>query len=126
MGWTLYTLAGARNSDPLGATTLAFILSAPIGVFLWLLLPDGASWRGALLAVLSGAVTSGLGYALWYKVLPDLSLPTAAVAQLTVPVIAALGGALFLGEALSLRFLISTVMVLSGVGLTIYVQRRAP
>jgi drug/metabolite transporter (DMT)-like permease len=74
--------------------------------------------------MLSGAVTSGMGYALWYKVLPSLSMPTAAVAQLTVPVIAALGGALLLGELLSLRFVLATGLVLCGVGLTIYGQAQ--
>ncbi|MEN8893771.1 DMT family transporter [Planktotalea arctica] len=122
VGWTLYTLAGARGGDPLGATALAFILAAPVAVIAWILLPDSTSLRGALLAILSGAVTSGMGYALWYRVLPQISLPSAAVAQLTVPVIAALGGALFLGEALTLRFAVATCAVLCGVGLTIYSQ----
>ena len=125
LGWTLYTMAGAKNADPLGATTLAFVLSAPIGILVWVFFPDSASLRGASLAVLSGAVTSGIGYALWYKVLPSLSMPMAAVAQLTVPVIAALGGAVLLGEVLSLRFLFATTLVLCGVGLTIYAQKRA-
>ena len=124
LGWTLYTMAGARSGDPLEATTLAFVISAPIGVVLWLILPDTASLQGAGLAVLSGAVTSGMGYALWYKVLPNLSMPMAAVAQLTVPVIAALGGALLLGEALTFRFVLATLLVLSGVGLTILAQKR--
>jgi drug/metabolite transporter (DMT)-like permease len=125
LGWTLYTMAGARSSDPLGATTLAFVLAAPVGIIAWFILPDTISTRGVLLAMLSGAVTSGMGYALWYKVLPSLSMPTAAVAQLTVPVIAALGGALLLGELLSLRFVLATGLVLCGVGLTIYGQARA-
>ena len=124
LGWTLFTLAGARSTDPLGATGLAFILAAPVGVAAWLILPDAMSLRGAGFAILSGAVTSGLGYALWYKVLPNLSMPTAAVAQLTVPVLAALGGAILLGEVLSLRFVISTCAVLCGVGLTIFAQTR--
>ena len=124
LGWTFYTLAGARSTDPIGATSLAFILAAPVGILVWLILPDAISWRGAALAILSGAVTSGMGYALWYKVLPSISMPTASVAQLTVPVITALGGAVLLGEALSLRFLIATLFVLCGVGLTIYAQAR--
>lgn len=124
LGWTLYTMAGARSSDPLGATTLAFVLAAPVGIIAWFILPDTISTRGVLLAMLSGAVTSGMGYALWYKVLPSLSMPTAAVAQLTVPVIAALGGALLLGELLSLRFVLATGLVLCGVGLTIYGQAQ--
>jgi drug/metabolite transporter (DMT)-like permease len=125
LGWTLYTMAGARSSDPLGATMLAFVLAAPVAIIAWFILPDTISTRGVLLAMLSGAVTSGMGYALWYKVLPSLSMPTAAVAQLTVPVIAALGGALLLGELLSLRFVLATGLVLCGVGLTIYGQARA-
>ena len=124
LGWTLYTMAGARSSDPLGATTLAFVLAAPVGIIAWFILPDTISTRGVLLAMLSGAVTSGMGYALWYKVLPSLSMPTAAVAQLTVPVIAALGAALLLGELLSLRFVLATGLVLCGVGLTIYGQAQ--
>ncbi|MGH1372992.1 DMT family transporter [Planktotalea sp.] len=122
LGWTLYTLAGAQSRDPLGATTLAFILAAPVGMLAWLIMPDVASLRGVLFAILSGAVTSGMGYALWYRVLPHLSMPIAAVAQLTVPVIAALGGAVFLGEGLTSRFAIATVMVLCGVGLSIVGQ----
>jgi drug/metabolite transporter (DMT)-like permease len=124
LGWTLYTMAGARSSDPLGATMLAFVLAAPVAIIAWFILPDTISTRGVLLAMLSGAVTSGMGYALWYKVLPSLSMPTAAVAQLTVPVIAALGGALLLGELLSLRFVLATGLVLCGVGLTIYGQAQ--
>ncbi|WP_375265339.1 DMT family transporter [Planktotalea sp.] len=124
LGWTIYTMAGARSTDPLGATTLAFVLAAPVAVIAWIMVPDSISTSGALLAMLSGAVTSGMGYALWYKVLSLLSMPTAAVAQLTVPVIAALGGAVLLGEVLSLRFVSATGLVLFGVGLTIYGQAR--
>ena len=124
LGWTLYTAAGARNTDPLGATALAFVIAVPVGGVAWGLLPDAINLRGAVLAAFSGAVTSGLGYALWYKVLPHISMPIAAVAQLTVPVIAALGGALVLGEALTLRFGGATCAVLVGVALTIYGQTR--
>ena len=67
-----------------------------------------------------------MGYALWYKVLPQLSMPTASAAQLTVPVIAAFGGAMLLGEVLSLRFVLATALVLSGVALTIFGQKRKP
>jgi drug/metabolite transporter (DMT)-like permease len=124
LGWMLFTIAGKQGSDPLGATTLAFVLAAPIGIVFWVILPDAINLHGALLAILSGAVTSGMGYALWYKVLPYLSLPTASVAQLTVPVIAALGGALVLGETLTFRFALATCLVLFGVWLTIFAQRK--
>jgi drug/metabolite transporter (DMT)-like permease len=72
-----------------------------------------------MLAVLSGAVTSGLGYALWYRVLPDLPSSVAAVAQLTVPVIAMVGGVLLLGETLGLPLIVAGAVVLGGVALSV-------
>lgn len=125
LGWGLYTLLGQGARDPLGATAWAFVLAAPFMVVIWTLLPDGASRLGIVCAILSGAVTSGLGYALWYRVLPGLSSATAAVAQLTVPVIAAGGGALVLAEPLTPRFAVATVLVLGGVALTVMAQRKA-
>jgi drug/metabolite transporter (DMT)-like permease len=86
---------------------------------------DGMSPIGALLAVLSGAVTSGLGYALWYRVLPELPASVAAVAQLTVPVIALAGGIVFIGEELTWRFLVAALMVLGGVVLSLYRSKAA-
>lgn len=82
----------------------------------------GAAWTdasagGVALAVLSGAVTSGLGYALWYRILPRLGASRAAVAQLTVPLIAAAGGALLIGEAVGPVFVLAAVLVLGGVAL---------
>ena len=81
---------------------------------------DGMSPIGALLAVLSGAVTSGLGYALWYRVLPELPASVAAVTQLTVPIIALAGGIVFIGEEMTWRFLVAALMVLGGVVLSLY------
>jgi drug/metabolite transporter (DMT)-like permease len=80
--------------------------------------------RGALLAVTSGAITSGMGYALWYSVLPKLPSSVAALAQLTVPVIALAGGLVFLGEAPTLRFLIASAIVLGGVAFGVVVGRQ--
>ena len=79
---------------------------------------------GVVLAVVSGAVTSGLGYALWYAILPTLGASRAAVAQLTVPVIALAGGMVFLGEALTLRFAVSCVLVLGGIAVSLIKPRR--
>ena len=96
-----------------------FIRAVPVALVLWQVLPHGplvALPAGIALAVLSGAVTSGLGYALWYSVLPVLGPSRGAVAQLTVPVFAVAGGMAFLGEALTLRFVIAAVLVLGGVG----------
>ncbi len=118
VGWGVYSLAGRRATDPLIATAWNFILAVPLVLPLTLLVgikrPDA---MGALLAVVSGAVTSGLGYALWYAVLPRLGAARAAVAQLTVPVIAALGGAVLLAEGPGLRFWLASGLVLGGVAL---------
>ncbi len=118
VGWGLYSLAGRGATDPLAATAWNFLLSVPLVLPLGLVVgaasPDGV---GVMLAVVSGAVTSGLGYALWYAILPRLGAARAAVAQLTVPVIAALGGAVLLAELPGLRFWLAAVLVLGGVAL---------
>lgn len=121
-GWGLYSLAGRRQSDALAATAANFVLAVPVlmlGVLLLPVSPEAMppTSRGLALAVLSGAVTSGLGYALWYALLPQLGAARAAVAQLTVPVIAAAGGFALLGEAPSWRFGMAAVLVLGGVAL---------
>lgn len=117
-GWGAYTLAGRRAADALAATAGNFVFALPLGVVAgWLLgaAPMAAAGQGVALAVLSGAVTSGLGYALWYRVLPRLQRGSAAVAQLTVPVIAAAGGTLLLGEVPGVGFLLAAALVLGGV-----------
>ena len=118
-GWGIYSLLGRGIVDPLGATGAIFALALPLGVACYLLLPDGLTWRGTMLAVLSGAVTSGAGYALWYSVLPHLQSSVAAVAQLTVPLIAVAGGLVLLNEPLSARFAIAAALVIGGVGLSL-------
>jgi drug/metabolite transporter (DMT)-like permease len=118
LGWGLYSLAGRRVADPLAATARNFLLAAPVGLLV--LFASGMSLPsapGAALAVVSGAVTSGLGYALWYAILPRLGAARAAVAQLTVPVLAAAGGAALLAEAPGWRFALSATLVLGGVAL---------
>lgn len=118
VGWGVYSLAGRGATDPLAATAWNFLLSVPLVLPIGLLAqgaqPDAT---GAALAVVSGAVMSGLGYALWYAVLPRLGAARAAVAQLTVPVIAALGGALLLAELPGPRFWLAAGLVLGGVAL---------
>jgi len=119
IGWGLYSLAGRGATDPLGATAANFLLAVPVVAGLAFLSGAGlaeATWAGLGLAVLSGAVTSGLGYALWYAILPALGAARGAVAQLTVPVIAAGGGALVLAEPVGLRFALAAALVLGGVG----------
>jgi drug/metabolite transporter (DMT)-like permease len=118
LGWGVYSLAGRGATDPLAATAWNFLLSVPLvlplGLAAGVASPDPV---GVVLAVVSGAVTSGLGYALWYQVLPRLGAARAAVAQLSVPVIAALGGAAILAELPGLRFWMAAGLVLGGVAL---------
>lgn len=118
-GWGIYSLAGRSSADALGATAWNFILSVPVAVALIFVLPSSTAgdptMRGFALAVLSGAVTSGLGYALWYRLVPQLGAARAGVAQLTVPLIAAAGGAAIIGEEVGLRFVLAAVLVLGGV-----------
>lgn len=114
-GWGLYSLRGRKVSDPLADTAWNFAWALPAGVALFALMPDAMTPRGAALAVASGALTSGMGYALWYWVLPRIATTTAALAQLTVPVLALAGGAAILGEPLTLRFALASALVSGGV-----------
>jgi drug/metabolite transporter (DMT)-like permease len=118
VGWGIYSLAGRGATDPLAVTAWNFLLSVPlvlpVALAAGMAVPEAP---GVLLAVVSGAVTSGLGYALWYALLPCLGAARAAVAQLTVPVIAALGGAVLLAEVPGLRFWLASLLVLGGVAL---------
>ena len=118
VGWGVYSLAGRGATDPLAATAWNFLLAVPLVLPLGLALGlEQPAAFGIWLAVVSGAITSGLGYALWYGVLPRLGAGRAAVAQLSVPVLAALGGAVLLAEAPGLRFWLASALVLGGVAL---------
>lgn len=123
VGWGVYSLAGRLSRDALQGTAANFILAAPAGSLVGYLLssavPAVLTSEGVVLAIVCGAVTSGMGYALWYTVLPSLASSVAAVAQLTVPVIAMAGGMLFLGEVLTLQFALASVLVLGGVALSV-------
>jgi drug/metabolite transporter (DMT)-like permease len=120
IGWGIYSLAGRRATDALAATAGNFLLALPAGLVVAALAgadPQAATQAGVGLAILSGAVTSGLGYALWYRILPALGASRAAVAQLTVPLIAAAGGAALIGEGVGAGFALAAVLVLGGVAL---------
>jgi len=121
LGWGFYTLAGKQATDPLASTAANFLYAAPAGLIVWTLAPstDILTPAGVSLALLSGIVTSGMGYALWYFILPQLRTTTAALAQLTVPVIAAVGGVLLLGEDMTLIFVVAAALVLAGVGISL-------
>lgn len=127
LAWGAYSVRGKRVSDPSGATAGNFLLSVPIIATLFLLSPEHvlADKWGILLALISGGVTSGLAYVLWYVIVRDISSATASTLQLSVPCLAALGGTLFLGEIPSIRMMIAAVLVLAGILIVIAVDRRA-
>jgi len=126
IAWGIYSLRGKSGGDPIRNTAgnflkaALFAVSLSLGMFPWINLdPAGVGY-----ALASGAFTSGLGYAVWYTVLRGLQPSSAAVVQLSVPVIAALGGAIFLSEPLSQRLVICSVAVLGGVTLVTLNSRR--
>ncbi len=125
VGWGVYSLQGAKARHPLVATCANFSAGLPVMVLAWLLMDTGSiGVQGALLAVVSGGVTSALGYALWYQVLPKLQTATAAVAQLSVPLIAAVGGFIVLSEPVTLAFAVSSALVLGGIGISVWATNR--
>ena len=120
LGWGTYSLIGRGGSDPFATTAASFVGAVPIVALCMLLIPTEAvamTPTGVLLAVVSGSLTSGLGYALWYSVLPHLGATRAALSQLTVPVIAVLGGVAFLSEEAGLRLILGCTLVIGGVAL---------
>lgn len=127
IAWGIYSLRGRGSGDPVRVTSGNFLRATPIAIVLSLALSSQASVdaAGVGYAVASGALASGIGYALWYAALPSLQATTAASVQLSVPVIAALGGILFLGETMSPRLLIASAAILGGIALVIMGKRTA-
>lgn len=125
VAWGVYSLRGRGVADPLAATAGNFLRAAPLALLLSLMLAlqAHANTQGALLAVASGALTSGLGYVIWYAALPGLGALRAATVQLSVPLIAALGGVLFLAEAPSLRLVVAGAAILGGIGMVLLGKR---
>jgi drug/metabolite transporter (DMT)-like permease len=142
--WGGYTLLGKGTANPLFATGYNFIRTLPLVVLMlaivWLLSglvsvtqiqsdPAGLvfqlSTQGVVLAILSGALASGVGYALWYQALRGLSANHAAVLQLSVPVIAAVGGVIFVGEKISLHLIICASIILFGIALVILAKTKS-
>ncbi|MET0981536.1 MAG: DMT family transporter, partial [Telluria sp.] len=128
VAWGVYSLRGRGAADPLGVTAVNFLCAAPFALALWLPFAGvaHADGRGVLLAVVSGALTSGVGYALWYTALRGLSAMRAATVQLSVPPLAALGAVLWLGEALTLRLVLASIAILGGIALVLRHRAVAP
>jgi drug/metabolite transporter (DMT)-like permease len=119
LGWGIYSLIGRRSSEPIAATARNYVYSVPLVLIVALpFMPaEPFATRGVLLALISGAITSGLGYALWYRVLPQLEATTGALAQLTVPVIALVAGAVILAEPITARAVLACALILGGIAL---------
>ena len=128
VAWGFYTVLGAGTPNPLLATAGNFTRTLPMSVLFLIVAWRGLTFDGwgLFYASLSGAITSALGYAIWYSVLPKLKGPQAASLQLSVPVIASLGGIVFLDEALSLRLIFASAAILFGIGLVIYERSKVP
>ncbi len=125
VAWGIYSLLGRGGQDPSGATAGNFLRTLPFAAILSLATATHASIddAGVLYAVLSGAIASGLGYVLWYAALPALKAASAATIQLSVPVLAALGGVVLLAEPITQRLLISSAAILGGIALVILRRR---
>ncbi|MDD1010789.1 DMT family transporter [Pseudomonas shahriarae] len=127
IAWGIYSLRGRGTADPVGATAGNFLRAAPLSVLLGgvLLAQQQLDGLGILYAVLSGAIASGLGYALWYAALRGLTATRAATVQLSVPVIAALAGLLFLREPITLLLMLASAAILGGIAMVVFDRRPA-
>lgn len=118
--WAGYTILGKSSTNALEHTTDNFIKSIPFVIVTFLLINEPSiSSKGVILAFASGAITSALGYAIWYWILSQIETITAGIVQLSVPIIAIFLGVLFLGESLSFELTISTAVILSGITLSL-------
>ena len=126
MAWGVYSLRGRGQGDPTLVTAGNFLRAAPIAIALSLLMLNHAAVdvAGVLYALASGALTSAVGYAIWYTALPALKATSAATVQLSVPVIAALGGVAFLGELMTLRLVLASLAILGGIAMVIIEKQK--
>jgi Predicted permease, DMT superfamily len=127
VAWGIYSIRGKAGRDAIAATAGNFLRAVPFAAVVSIILLSRArlDHAGVFYAVVSGAITSGLGYVIWYSALPDLKAASAASVQLSVPVLAAAGGILFLGEPLTLRYLLASIAILGGITLVVLEKNRA-
>ena len=125
VAWGVYSLRGKGAGDATRITAGNFLRAVPMAAAVSLITINGVSLdtAGVGYAIASGTLASGIGYSIWYSVLPALKATSASTVQLSVPVIAALGGVLFLGEVVTLRLVLASVAILGGIALVI-VNRR--
>ena len=121
VAWGIYSLRGKGERNPASVTTGNFVRAVPFATALSIIFAPSTHFNltGISYAIISGAVTSGLGYVIWYSALPGLKAASAATVQLSVPVLAATGGILLLGEPITLRYMLASVAVLGGIALVV-------
>jgi drug/metabolite transporter (DMT)-like permease len=126
IAWGVYSLRGKGAGDPTRVTAGNFMRAVPIAAAMSVLMFRGTSINnaGVWYAILSGALASGIGYAIWYTALPGLKATHAATVQLSVPVIAALGGIVFLGEPINMRLVLASIAILGGIALVILEEQQ--
>jgi drug/metabolite transporter (DMT)-like permease len=127
VAWGVYSLRGKGERNPASATAGNFLRAVPLAAIVSLILLPWVHLdrAGISYAVLSGAIASGLGYVIWYTALSGLKATTAATVQLSVPVLAATGGILLLGEPITFRYLVASIAVLGGIALVVLEKNRA-
>ncbi len=127
IAWGFYTLRGRGSQNPLAETAGNFAYTVPMVLLLRLLTWNNIHFsnQGILLAILSGAIASGVGYVMWYAALPGLTTTRAAIVQLSVPMIAAWGGVAFLSEHVSARLLLAGALILGGIALSVLSRTRS-
>jgi len=119
MAWGVYSVLGQGADDPVAKTARNFLGTVPVVLVVLIFLPIELTAEGWALAIASGVITSAIGYVIWYAALPRLTAYSAASLQLAVPVIAAFGGALWLGEDIGLRLIGASAVILTGIALTL-------
>lgn len=126
VGWGVYSLRGRHEPYALAGTTYNFVRSVPMVIVISALAFQDLhlTTKGTLLAIMSGAITSGVGYAIWYAALRSITSMQAAMVQLAVPVLAAAGGVLFLSESVSLRLIVASLLILGGIFLAVFGKTR--
>jgi len=127
VAWGIYSLRGQAETNPVSATAGNFLRAVPFAVAVSIIMLPWARLdrTGIDYAVISGAITSGLGYVIWYSALPGLKAAGAATVQLSVPVLAAIGGILLLGEPITFRHFVASIAVLGGIALVIIEKNSA-
>jgi drug/metabolite transporter (DMT)-like permease len=128
VAWGVYSLRGKTAGDAVAATAGNFLRAVPFAALVSIIMIRQARLDsvGLVYALISGAITSGLGYVIWYLALSDLKASSAATVQLSVPVLAATGGILLLGEPITLRYIIASIAVLGGIFLVVIERQRSP